>query len=299
MRAFRKRLVVYGIWLLALWLLSSFVVAYALTRRRGPQSDEPLVEVAWGTLQDVRVSTADGENLGAWWLAGKDDQPIVILLHGLGARRSWSLEPAAFFSEQHCGLLLLTLRGHGDSTGDTVDFGYSSRHDLVAAVDWIEKHHPGRPIVVWGTSLGAATGLFAAGELGPRVAGYWLECAFQDLPTATRNRTRLWLPAGIEWIAYQGLNLMAPLVLPELDQIAPAKAAAEFPKGVSATVAAGALDPLAPPCESCAIAERIGPAAKFVIFEKGPHSTLHRAEPDRYRAEIADLLDRVRSASNH
>jgi pimeloyl-ACP methyl ester carboxylesterase len=291
----RKRLLTYSIFAIVLWFVSSFVVVFALTRRVGGHGDEPAPTVPWGKFEEIRLTTRDGEELGAWFLEGNRDRPIVLILHGIGARRSWMLEPATFFAEDQCGLLLISMRGHGDSTGERNDFGYSARHDVVAAIEWIEKQHSGRRIVVWGTSLGAATALFAANELGERVHGYWLECAFQDLPTATRNRTKHFLPIGLEWVAYQGLHLMGPVFLPEMDEIAPIKAAEAFPQKVPATVAAGALDCLAMPCESCAIAERMGPAARLVIFEKGPHSLLHRAEPERYRLEIRELLARIGS----
>jgi pimeloyl-ACP methyl ester carboxylesterase len=291
----RKRLLTYAIFAIVLWFTSSFVVVFALTRRVGGHGDEPAPSVPWGKFDELHLATRDGQELGAWFLEGNRDQPIVLLLHGIGARRTLVLEQATFFAEERCGLLLISMRGHGDSTGERNDFGYSSRHDVVAAIDWIEKRQPGRRIVVWGTSLGAATALFAAGELGDRVHGYWLECAFQDLPTAARNRTKHFLPMGVEWVAYQGLNMMGPVFLPEMDEIAPVKAADAFPRKVPSTVAAGALDFLAMPCESCAIAERMGPAARLVIFEKSPHSLLHRAEPARYRAEIRELLGRVGS----
>ena len=263
-----------------------------MTRRPGGGGDETLpTSGPWANFESLRLTTADGEELGAWFRPGEPDRPVVVILHGIGARRSWMVGPAGFFAESNCGLLLVSLRAHGDSTGGYNDFGYSSRHDLVSAVDWIRSRHPERKVVVWGTSMGAATACFAAEELGSRVDGYFLESCYADLRIATRNRTKMFLPPIVEWAAYQGLTLWAPVFLPELDRIAPVRC--RFPADVPFTVAAGGFDVMAKPEESAAITERIGPSAKLVIFETGHHSMLGAADPERYRAEVAELLARA------
>ncbi len=80
------------------------------------------------------------------------------------------------------------MRAHGDSSGEFNDIGYSARLDVVAAVEFLERRRPARPILIHGTSLGAAAATFAAEELGHRVHGYVLECPYRDLRTAVWNR---------------------------------------------------------------------------------------------------------------
>jgi uncharacterized protein len=285
----RKRLAIGVLIVAIVWFGGAGVAAFAMTHRR--HSERVEIAPTEPAFEPLRISTRDGEDLGAWFRSGKPDRPVVILLHGVGANRSAVLEPSRIFTDQGCGTLLVTQRCHGDSTGAYCDFGYSARLDLVSAVDWIESHQPGRRIVVWGTSMGAATACFAAEELGPRVDGYFLDGCYADLETATRNRTRQNLPPGIEWLVYRTLLLWAPIFLPNVDRIAPAKM--RFPEGMPVVVAAGGLDVKATPAESAAIAERIGPAAKLVVFEHGSHSHLIESDPPRYRAEVAELLERT------
>src|SRR5262249_52034256 len=154
--------------------------------------------------------------------------------------------------------LLVSLRAHGDSTGEVNDFGYGARHDVTAAVAWAEKNHPHRPIIVWGRSLGSAAALFAAGDLGHRVRGYVLECPYRDLRTAVRTRTRLRLPPVAADVAYLGLVTTAPLVLPDADRISPLEAAGEVPEGMPVLILAGGKDRRARPEEAEAIRDRIG-----------------------------------------
>src|SRR5437016_12545555 len=116
---------------------------------------------------------------------------------------------------------MISLRAPGDSTGDFNDIGFSARHDVIAAVEFLERRRPGRPVVVLGVSLGAAAAIFAAGELGHRVQGYILESPYQDLKVAVRNRVETYLPPVVDRLAYQGLLTVGPLVIRELEKISP------------------------------------------------------------------------------
>src|SRR5262249_39574457 len=128
------------------WFLASWAVAYRMTRRAQPQFPEPPPTVSWGRLEPLQLTTRDGERLGAWYLEGQPARPNVVLLHGNGASRSACLDRAEVLAAEGCAVLLVTLRAHGDSTGEVNDFGYSARHDVIAAVTYLEQHHPGRPI---------------------------------------------------------------------------------------------------------------------------------------------------------
>ena len=90
-------------------------------------------------------------------------------------------------------------------------------------LSFLRARRPGRPVVVMGTSMGAAAAIFAAGELGHRVQGYILESPYQDLKTAAWNRTDVYLPPVLSHAAYLGLRAVGPLFLPNLDEISPLK----------------------------------------------------------------------------
>ena len=208
---FRRGAIAMGT-VLVLWLTVSFAVAYRLTHRPRPRFEERAPRVAWGTLEDHRIKTRDGEDLGAWFLKGDDDLPIVLLLHGNKGSRWNSLTRAEIFASQGWGVLMISLRAHGDSSGDFHDVGLSAQRDVVAAVEFLEARRPGRPIVVMGTSLGAATAVFAAEELGRRVKGYILESPYKDLKTAAWNRTDTYLPPVLSHAALSGIESRRPAV---------------------------------------------------------------------------------------
>lgn len=278
------------------WLASSFAVAVRLTRRARPVAPEPVPAVPWGTAEALTLSTSDGQALGAWFFPGRADRPAVVLLHGNGGSRTACLPEAELLASAGYPVLGVTLRAHGDSTGEANDFGLSARHDVVAALAWLEAKRSGTPVVVWGRSLGSAAALFAAPDLGPRVCGYVLECPFRDLRTAVRNRLRVHAPPVLDAVAYAGLRVTAPLVLPDFDRISPLEAAGGVPRAARVLVLTGTADRRATPDEARAIAERIGPNAELVVIEGGDHLQLARPDPARYRAVLFDFLAKCHPA---
>lgn len=283
---------------LALWLTISWAAAYRLTRRPRPWFAEPAPVVSWGELESHRLRTRDGHELGAWLFRGKEDSPSVLLLHGNRGSRTKSLDRAAMLASHGCAVLLVSLRAHGDSTGEFNDIGYSARHDVVAAIDFLERQRPAHPIVVHGTSMGAAAAVFASGELAHRVHGYVLECPYADLKTAVWNRIENALPPGIDWLTYQGLVLVSPLVIPELARISTVGAIQAAPPEVPILILAGAQDRRARPEEASALFDRVKSHATLIMFPGADHGRLHVTDPGRYTQAVLGFVQSVQRRWN-
>lgn len=273
-----------------LWLLMSFLVAYQLTRRNGSRFEEPVPRVTWAQFEGVRIPTGDGHELGAWYAEGPTEGPSVVLLHGNGGHRGHNLIRAELLAGAGCSVLPVTLRAHGDSSGDFNDIGYSARHDVVAAVEYLERRRPGRPVVVLGSSLGAAAATYASAGLGHRVAGYVLEAPYLDLQSAVRSRTRNALPIGLEWVAYQGLSLVAPLVAPDLERTSPLLAIGGIPGDVPVLMISGRLDRQAPIEHVEQIFERVRSHGRMVVFERAGHMGYLESDGNLYRRTLLDFV---------
>lgn len=267
------------------WLLITGLLVIRMTGRSRATFPEPPPLAAEG----LRLHSQDGEELGAWYYPGRPGCPTVVLLHGNGGCRTSCLAQGELARENGCAVLLVTLRAHGDSTGETNDFGYSARHDVVAAVNWVRERKPNGAVVVWGQSLGSAAAIFAAEELGPRVQGYLLECPYRDVWTATRNRTRLYLPPGVEALAYGSLIMMAPLVRPGLGRVSPWDAVADLPPDARALFLAGGNDQRATPAEAEALRDRLG-RGELVVIPHADHLQLLQTDPIAYRAAVRRFL---------
>lgn len=288
----RRGLIGIGLGLGA-WLIGSLMVAHQLTRRPRRPFAEPVPVVSWGSFEAHRLGTRDGEELGAWFLRGREEAPSVLLLHGNAGSRGKCLDRAKILASQGCAVLLVSLRAHGDSTGEFNDIGYSARHDVVAAVEFLERQRPGRPIIVHGTSMGGAAAVFASGELGHRVGGYLLESPYQDLKVAVRNRTENSLPPVLDWVAYEGLLAVSPLVLPDLSRTSMLAAIGAIPAEVPVLILAGGEDRAARPAEARALFERVKTHGELRLFRRAGHLTFPKTDAAGYRRVVLDFVRAV------
>jgi alpha-beta hydrolase superfamily lysophospholipase len=282
---------------MAAWLGVSLAVAWQLVQRHEPRRAEPVPQVAWGPLESRRHATRDGQEIGSWFVEGPSDGPSVLLLHGHGGNRGKCLDRAAFLAGEGCSVMLISQRAHGDSTGDINDIGFSARHDVITAVEFLERRRPGRPLIVHGTSMGAAAAVFASRELGRRVSGYILESPYRDLRTAVWNRTENALPPVLDRIAYTGLTLVAPLILPQINQIAPVAAIGGVPADVPVLIIAGGLDRKARPSEARALQERVASHARLLLFETAGHLNFPQIDPQRYERSLREFLRSIEEKS--
>jgi pimeloyl-ACP methyl ester carboxylesterase len=113
--------------------------------------------------QDVRLHTADGVALAAWYVPSADGA-TVVLLHGAGSTRSDVLDQAAVIARAGFGVLMLDARGHGESGGRAMDFGWFGDEDIAAATAFLEARpdvEPGR-IGLVGLSMGGEQAIGAS-----------------------------------------------------------------------------------------------------------------------------------------
>ncbi len=289
-----RRLAAVGAVALMVWLLVSFAVTWRLTSRPRPPYPEAAPEVTWGPIESHRLATRDGQEVGAWFAQGRDEAPSVLILHGNKGGRWNSLRRGELLaSRRGCSVLMISLRAHGDSTGTLNDFGHSAREDVIAAVEYLRGRRPDQPIVVIGVSLGSAAAAFAAGDLGEQVHGYVLETPYQDLKSATWDRCRAYVPFPLDHVAYLGLRVTAPLVLPQFEEIAPLRAVEKVPASVPVLVLAGGKDRLAPPEGARAIVERLPGHGRLVVFSERGHLDLLNQDPKRYAEVVLGFCDEV------
>ncbi|GEL76957.1 alpha/beta hydrolase [Tenuibacillus multivorans] len=124
----------------------------------------------WIDNQDFEyweMQSFDDLRLQGYYLeAEKPTDKTVIFAHGyLGRARDMGLYGQHYYEDLGYNMLTVDLRGHGQSEGDYIGFGWHSRLDML---DWIERviEEQGKDseIVLHGLSMGAATVLMTSGE---------------------------------------------------------------------------------------------------------------------------------------
>jgi uncharacterized protein len=286
-----KSLAVIALFMIVLWLALSGSVTWRLTRRGSGPYAEPVPAAAGIVAESLRLKTCDHQQIGAWLARGDADKPCVLLLHGNNGSRGQMLPVMRWLAEEKFTVLAITLRAHGDSTGNVNDIGWSARHDVVAAVGFLRREYPKQPVFIVGRSLGAAAAIFAADDLKDDVAGYFLEQPYKDLKSAVWNRLQMKLPPVLDWVAYGGMRLWAPAFFPvDPERISTYEQIAAIPATVPVVVAAGTADRHAPLDDVKAVASRVRSAAKLVVFEGATHESLVQNNPELYHAKLLELL---------
>jgi uncharacterized protein len=125
-----------------------------------------------------------GVPLVGWWFhAGDGARGTLVYLHGVADNRGSSVGIAEHFLPLGFDVVSYDSRAHGESGGDACTYGFYEKRDLERVLD----HLTHAPIVVMGTSMGAAVGLQAAAE-DRRIAAVISIAAFSDLRTAAVER---------------------------------------------------------------------------------------------------------------
>lgn len=134
--------------------------------------------------EDVRVHTADGLELGAWYVRPRDREPsaTVLVAGGNGGNRAGRTPLAAKLAEAGLAVLLLDYRGYGGNPGAPTEDGLAL--DVRAARDFLAAQAP-VPLVYFGESLGAAVVTELAVEHPP--AALVLRSPFTDLAAVARR----------------------------------------------------------------------------------------------------------------
>lgn len=130
-----------------------------------------------------------GVVLRGWQCAAVEhSRGTIVYLHGVADNRSSAVGPIARFTQQGYTVVAYDSRAHGQSEGRACTYGYFEKQDLSRVIDTFASS----PVVVVGTSLGAAVALQAAAD-DERIRGVVAAEVFSDLDTIARERAPFFL----------------------------------------------------------------------------------------------------------
>jgi hypothetical protein len=114
--------------------LASLAAAYVLTlaglavfqRRLQYFPDRRLTELAQTDMsggEELRLTTADGETLVAWYFPANEGRPLILYFHGNAGALVDRIPRFRMFTAHGYGLLAVSYRGYGGSTGSPTENG--------------------------------------------------------------------------------------------------------------------------------------------------------------------------------
>ena len=110
--------------------------------------------------QEVVLDTADGEKVIAWHVPPRGDAPTVLYFHGNGGSLRLRVDRFQRIAAAGVGLIALSYRGYGGSTGKPTEDGLIN--DARAAYAFAADRY--RRIALWGESLGTGVAVALAAE---------------------------------------------------------------------------------------------------------------------------------------
>jgi alpha-beta hydrolase superfamily lysophospholipase len=140
-------------------------------------------------VERVSFQSKSGATIRGWLVSTETNRGVVILQHGIHADKSTLVDRARLVSQAGYAVLLFDFQAHGESIGNAITFGYLESRDSQAAVDFVKKRFPGKPVAVIGVSLGAAAAVLAKPHLD--VQALILEMMYPTIEDATKDRIQM------------------------------------------------------------------------------------------------------------
>jgi len=124
--------------------------------------------------KEVAFDTEDSEKVIVWHVPARGEKPVILYFHGNGGALRNRVERFRALIADGNGLVALSYRGYGGSTGSPTEAGLIA--DAEAAYAFAAARYPPKRIVLWGESPGS--GVAVALGASRRVGRIVLEGSF-------------------------------------------------------------------------------------------------------------------------
>src|ERR1051325_8537582 len=179
-------------------------------------------------FEDVTIPSFDQTRLFGWWMGAGRKAATVVVLHGVKKNRTDVLRAALVLRRAGFNVLVFDGRGHGDSEGRYVTYGFYERRDVELAIEWLvaEKKIDRNCVGIAGESMGAAIALQVAAH-NPWIRAVWADSPFASLRRVAeefvRRVTRL--PGAVLnpvlWTTLQVANYRGKFDVKTVDPLVP------------------------------------------------------------------------------
>jgi uncharacterized protein len=152
------------------YALVGLVVAHVMTRaKRIDPNRNPL----WDRYNDNKITfqPRSGQlQLSGWFLKGNITKRVILMIHGKDCCRGHEMNTDTFalahrFLESGFSVLMIDLRGHGQSQSARMTYGVNEAKDVLGAIDWlVQQGFQRQHIGLFGASMGGASAIGAISQ---------------------------------------------------------------------------------------------------------------------------------------
>jgi pimeloyl-ACP methyl ester carboxylesterase len=281
-RAARAAAWLAGAAVLAMVGLMSLVLALMITHAPRWKIQESSLGIPH---QEVRIATADGRRLSAWYVPSRN-RTAVLLSHGSGGSRERVAAHARMLARHGYGVLALDNPGNGESEGHSNGLGNNAQPGIDAALGWLARRPDVDPqrIAGFGTSLGGEVLLEAAAR-DPRLRAVVSDGAAR--PQDAADTKDVAAPEAFpRWASLQAVRgISGTRLAPSLNSLMPRIA----PRPVL-LVASGAPDEIP---ANRTYRDRGGPTVQLWELPAVGHTAGLRERPGEYERRTTEFLDQA------
>ncbi|MDP4263471.1 MAG: alpha/beta hydrolase [Bacteroidota bacterium] len=236
----------------------------------------------------VVLKTHDDISINAWY-SRADTLPkgTVILFHGLMGHKGLVMDEAVAFRNLGYNVMMVDVRDHGNSGGNTTTIGYRESEEVSLAYNYVQQAGE-KNIFLWGASMGAVEIIKAVSDYGVHPSGIIVEMPFLSLQSHLEGRARIlgfpqqpfaflttfWIgiERGFNGFGFKITSYAKNIECPVLEQY-------------------GEKDELVLKKETDAIYQAIASRnKKLVIYEGAMHESFLKRDPARWKKEVESFL---------
>jgi uncharacterized protein len=149
-------IVIYCGFVALLYMAQRSLQYFPERRRTAPRA------IGLPVAEEAVLDTADGERVIVWHVPPREGRPVFLYFHGNGGSLRWRDERFRGLIADGSGLVALSYRGYGGSSGRPTETGLVE--DAAAAYAFAVARYPAERIVLWGESLGCALAVALAAD---------------------------------------------------------------------------------------------------------------------------------------
>ncbi len=166
----------------------------------------PPAQYGLGEFSEHFIKTPDNETLQLWYREAYEGFPTIVYFHGNATNMSTRAAIYKSLSQLGFGVLALSYRGYGKSTGAPSETGLYNDARTALAFLLQQKHIPLWRVIVYGESLGTGVAVQIATEFD--IASLILQAPYTSVAA---RAAEIYYYAPVNWLIKDSYNSLAKI----------------------------------------------------------------------------------------